>query len=115
VEEIIIEQGENTPIVTLTAVRLVDLFRTANVDQAGDTFNTFFCMAGHVVNPEKFPFPGSFSEMGLDSPPEELESFFENNTLSADTRAALTLLAKEENAGRSELAELLAFVREKMS
>ena len=110
-----IEVGENPPEVTVTALALIDCFRRANGDQKGDLFKAFMVMAGHLADPERFPLPQSFTEVGLTSPPEELTRFFENGMLSENTRAALSLLSDGGNADGSDLGALLDMAKKQFA
>ena len=110
-QTVVIGVGENPPIVTVTALALVDAFRKANEDQGSKPFMTFLVMAGHFANSNRFPLLRSFAEAGLVGPSEELARFFEDNALTENARKALELLTDEENAEQSDLAAFLAIAK----
>ena len=112
-QNVVIEVGENPPIVTVTALALVDAFRNADRDQSSPEFMTFAVMVGHYVAPARFTLPQSFVEAGLVSPAGDLARFFKgNNALTENTHEALTLLANGDNSDQSALAAFLAVAKE---
>ncbi len=110
-QNLVIGVGENPPTVTVTAAALMAAFQKANVDQGSKSFMTFLIIAGHFVNPARFPLPQSFADADLAGPPEELAFFFENNLLKEDTRKALVLLTNAENADQSDLSAFLILTK----
>ena len=115
-QKVTIEPGKNPPIVTVTAALLVQAFELANTDQSSESFNTFMVMVGHYANPERFPLPQSFAELGMVGPTEGLARFFEGNTgLTEETRKALLLLSDENNNGGNSLSAFLEVAKENFS